>query len=263
MPVPAAPRPRATSHHGSRRRTGVIASFREPIPGWEAKGDNTRKKPVRHWTYWTHGEQPRRAVSPPTASTARLNQARASAEPRDEKAAAPFTKPVTKRSSSSAAAASIERRAPDAPAPVEESSIAAATRLRRAASVDAAARVHAAAAKTQAALKTRAHSSSVGIVEQPAPRRKARPNVVKCASETAPFAAVLMPGAPTPKAESRELGDFYADRRPHATRLMESLLAGSKLAAAERAARPSLRRNPNAQARPGGVGVAACLGGAC
>ena len=71
---------------------------------------------------------------------------------------------------------------------------------------------------------------------------------------------VLMPGAPTPKAESRELGDFYADRRPHATRLMEHLLASGKLAAAERAARPSLRRNPKGDARSGGV--AACLGAA-
>ena len=158
MPVPAAPRPRATSHHGSRRRTGVIASFREPIPGWEAKGDNTRKKPVRHWTYWTHGEQPRAQYRSHRIDGS-TNQARASAEPRAERPPRPSQTSdeavLVQRSRTS-----IERRASE-PAPVERARspprLGFAAPLRR-----WAARVHAAAAKTRGA-QTRAHSSSVGI----------------------------------------------------------------------------------------------------
>ena len=76
----------------------------------------------------------------------------------------------------------------------------------------------------------------------------------------------------------------FASTEPGSAQSLEALLLGARPAAeaaegppaadgptpdakailaAERAARPSLRRNPNAQARPGGGGVAACLGGAC
>ena len=262
MPVTASRPSRSSASHTartSRASTTRDYSFRQPIPGY-ATGSNSKVKQPRHcWTYWKHGVPPRRAVSPPpTASTTRLNHARTSMEraAHEAKATVTVARPRMTRFSSDDASierkADAEKRAPDALADVEESSIAAATRLRRAASVDAAARVYDAAASTQAALKLCAHNSSVGVVKQPAPapHRDTRPKVFRYPSETAPFATALMPGTPAPKAESRELGDFYADRRPHATRLMEHLLASSKLAAAERAARPSLRRNPNAQARP-------------
>ena len=66
-------------------------SFRQPIPGY-AKGYNSKVKQPRHcWTYWKHGETPRRAVSPPpTASTTRLNHARTSMERAAHEASRPF-----------------------------------------------------------------------------------------------------------------------------------------------------------------------------
>ena len=245
-PPPHAPAPRRIMARGAARELSHRSMVR-PSPAGKRRATTPGRSP-RAAGLTGRVLDLRDRVDRPAVSTARLNQARASAEPR-EKAAAPFAKPVTKRSSSSAAAASIERRAPDAPAPVEESSIAAATRLRRAASVDARAppaprpRDASGAQNARAQLLCRDRQATGPPSRHPPERRqmRLRNSAVRRRADA---------GSTCPQGRIEGAGRFL--RGPAAARdarLMESLSAGSKLAATERAA--PLRQKSQRAGPPG------------